>query len=479
MQPNQYDMIEPSDLQRIHEASLQVLQQTGLFVDHPEARDRLAEAGAKADTKDKRVCIPPEMVEKALQAAPKSFICAGRTSDYDMLVTSSPSQPPVARTVGGPLTLYDYSIGQSRPLSIQDCADLARLTDGLNQVHIMGGLTPQDIPQETYDIETLKVLLEYGRKHIWALTTDSTHLKYQLQMMEAVSGSLEELSRRPLCSGIVCILEPLSFPRDEIERLLLYSRYKLPVKVPLVPIVGASAPYTLAGTMVQTNAEALGSLVLLQTLCPGIPTWYYIIMETMEMRKGSFQMFNPEVMLILNGLFQLARSYKLPASSSSLIGSNTQAHQLMFERGTSLVMSTMSGVSEVGGVGGLGNGMMISPQLMAIDNEMIAFVKRYLQGFEISAETMAVEVIQRVGHSGKFLEDVHTLNHLRREARFKPVLFDWRPFLDQHEDPKTIFQRAQENIAGLREYHEVEPLDPEIQKELHAILAAAQKEFLG
>ncbi len=478
MQPNHYDMLSEQDVQQIHEASLQVLQETGLAVDHPEAREQLADAGAEVESNGNRVFIPADMVENAIQKAPKSFILAGRSAEYDMLVSSGISHAPVARSVGGPLNYFDFSNHQSRQLTIHDCADLARIVDALPNLNICGGLSPQDIPQQTYDIETLKILLEYGRKHIWALTTDSANLKFQLEMMEVVSGGSFELQQRPICSGIVCIIDPLYFPRDEIERLLLYGRYNLPVRVPLVPMVGANSPYTLAGTMVQTNAEALGSLVLLQTLCPGIPTWYYVIMETMEMRRGSMQLFNPEVMLLLNGLYQMARSYQIPAVASALIGSNCQSQQIMFERGTSLLMTALAGVSEIGGVGGVGNGMMISPDLLAIDNEMIAFVKRYLEGFEISPDTLAVDAIHRVGHSGKFLEDIHTLNHLRKEVRFRPILFDWRPFLEQQADEKTIYHRAQERIAAIRQDHEVEPLEPEQQKELHAILAAAQKELL-
>ena len=186
-------------------------------------------------------------------------------------------------------------------------------------------LSPQDIPIKTYDIETLKVFLENGRKHIWALTTSSENLKFQLEMMEVVSGSKEALTQRPICSGIVCLIEPLSFPKDEVERLILYSKYNLPVRVPLAPMVGGNAPYTLAGTLVQTNAEALGSLVLLQTLCPGIPTWYYVIMETMDMRNGSLQMFNPEVMLLYTAILQMARFYELPAACPHGIGSIPRA----------------------------------------------------------------------------------------------------------------------------------------------------------
>lgn len=475
MQPSHYNMLDTEDVEQIHDASLQVLQNTGLAVDHQGARKKMADAGARLRGDSNRVFISREMVESALDLFPKSFICAGRTPDYDVTVTSSSNRAPYARTAGGPLNIYNFSTNKFRSLTLDDCVEITRLVDGLPLVNIVSTLSPQDIPIKTYDIETLKVFLENGRKHIWALTTSSENLKFQLEMMEVVSGSKEELTQRPICSGIVCLIEPLYFSEDEVERLILYGKYNLPIRVPLAPMIGGNAPYTLAGTLVQTNAEALGSLVLLQTLCPGIPTWYYVIMETMDMRNGSLQMFNPEVMLLYNAILQMARFYGLPAACPSGVGSNAQAHQIMFERGSSLISNFLAGVSEIGAIGGLNNGITISPELIVIDNELFSFAMRFFEGFDINAETMALDAIHRQGCKGRFLEDDHTFQHLHREMRFKPMLFDWQPIVEQAIEEKTIFQRARETLNKINQTHEVPPLDADKQKELNLIMASAKK----
>jgi trimethylamine--corrinoid protein Co-methyltransferase len=475
MQPNYYNMLDTKNVERIHDESLQVLKNTGLAVDHQEARKKLADAGARLEGDSNRVFISKEMVETALDLFPKSFICAGRTPDYDVTVTNSSNRIPCTRTVAGPLNIYDFSKNKFRTLTKDDCVEIARLVDGLPLLNMVSTLSPQDVPLNTYDIETLKVFLENGRKHIWALTTSSENLKFQMEMIEVVSGSKEELVQRPICSGIVCLIEPLFFPEDEVERLILYGKFNLPVRVPLAPMIGGNSPYTLAGTLVQTNAEALGSLVLLQTLCPGIPTWYYVIMESMDMRNGSLQMFNPEVMLLYNAIFQMARFYGLPAACPSGVGSDTQGHQIMFERGTSLISNALAGVSEIGAIGGLNNGMMISPELIVLDNEMFSFVRRFLEGFDINAETMALDAIHRQGCKGRFLEDDHTFQFLHREMRFKPMLFDWQPIVEQAIEEKTIFQRARDTLKKIQQTHEVPPLDANKQKELNLIMASANK----
>jgi len=476
---NFYHILTDEKLSQIHEATIEILEKTGLRIDHPVALEKLAAAGAQVDKARQRVYLSYDLVEQALKTAPKSFTCAGQTPEFDFLAgKTGQDQMPSFRTVGGAINLFNLSTNESRPIGIKDCGDMAHLVDGLENLNILGALTPQDIQLETYDIETLKIMLEKGRKHVWALTTDSKNLKYQLEMMEAVAGGRQALSKRPICSGIVCLIAPLYFPFDEIERLLLYGDYNLPVRVPLTPIIGANAPYTLAGTITQTNAEALGSLVVLQTLCPGIPFWYYALVQSMDMGKGYTQFVNPEIMLVETALMQLARHYGLPAATSPVMGNSCQAHQIMFERGTSLTMTALAGINEVGGVGGIENGLTTSPELVVIENEIIAYVKRLLEGVDINQETMAVEVIIRDDHKGKYLEDPHTFNYLRKEARFKPSLFDGRPLLEWQKDPRTIIDRAVEKMAAIMNNHRVPPLEEKLTQELDRILKTAKKQLV-
>lgn len=475
---NFYGLLTGEALGQIHEAALEVLEKTGLRMNHPVALEKLAAAGAHVDRARQRVTLSQALVEQALKTAPKSFICAGRTPEFDFQAgRTGQGQMPSFRTIGGAINFYNLKTNKARPISIKDCADMAFLVDGLENLNTLGALTPRGIQLETYDIETLKIMLENGRKHIWALTTDSKNLKYQLEMMAAVAGSRQALRNRPICSGIVCLITPLNFPFDEIERLLLYGDYNLPVRVPLTPIIGANAPYTLAGTITQTHAEALGSLVVLQTLCPGIPTWYYTLVQSMDMVKGHTQFVNPEVMLVQTALLQLARHHDLPAATSPVIGNNCQAHQIMFERGTSLTMSALAGINEIGGVGGIENGLSTSPQVTIIDNEIISYVKKLLDGVDINPDTLAAEVIIRDDHKGKYLEDPHTFNHLRKETRFKPSLLDGQSFIEWQKDPKTIIDRAEEKKLAVMNHHTVPPLEEKLTQELDRILKTAKKEL--
>jgi len=471
-----YDLLSSDEIQMVHEASLEVLQSTGLRLNHPVAMEKLSAAGAKIDVAKEQVRLPAKMIEKALETAPKTFVCAGRSPEFDVVVSPGSAAMPLVRSVAGSINHYDLITNEYRPITLQDCRDIAQLVDALENMDIAGCLVPNDVSSKVYDLYALKVMLEGGRKHIWALPKDSRNLKYQLEMMKAVAGGGEALRQRPVCSGIVCLIEPLHFPNDEIERLLLYAEYNLPVKVPLVPLFGANAPYTLAGALTHTNAEALGTLVLLQTLCPGIPTWYYMLLSEMEMAKGTANYLNPEIMLIYSGMIQLARHYGIPSCSSPFVTTDCQIHQIMFERSAALAMYALSGVSEIGGAGSVDGAIAMSPLLLVIDDEMAAYMRRIMKGFEISQERLAVEAINRVGHKGSFLEDPHTLQFLHQERRFKPTLLDWRPYETWSKDGNTIVDRARDKIKHIKATHEVPPLEEPLQRELDHILQAAEKE---
>ncbi len=197
----------------------------------------------------------------------------------------------------------------------------------------------------------------------------------------------------------------------------------------------------------------------------------------MDMRKGVTGSTNPETLLILSALCCMARQYGVPSIGTGMISSGYQPHQTMLERGTGITALALSGVSELGGVGGLDGGKMVSPLSIAIDHEFIGFIKRILKGIEIDTDTMATDAINRVGFGGNFLEDLHTLNHLRGEERFTPSLLTTKPYAACKEDPRTIYDRAGDQIDRIMEHHEVPPLELGLQKELDAILTAAQKEL--
>jgi trimethylamine--corrinoid protein Co-methyltransferase len=372
----------------------------------------------------------------------------------------------------------EFTNNQSRPVTLNDCRDTAQMIDGLKNTAFAATQTPCDASLPVYDIQALKAMLESGREHIWALTSNSVNLAYQLEMMLAVVGSEAALAERPICHGIVTVLEQFRFPHDEIERLLLYGRYRIPVKVPICPMMGANAPATIAGTMVQANAGAVASVVLIHYLCPRTPTWYYFFIQTMNKRTGENIFMNPEIVLCSLGLIQMARHYQLPAAPSSFETTGARLEDMVFGNGMSLNLFALAGAFENAGTGCVDMSLGISKQGLVIGDDMWGHTKRLLEGFIDEPDAFALDAIKRVAvGSGEYLSDEHTFQFLRKEAQFVPDVLVNIPYAAWCNNPKSLAQEAQERVNDLLENHIVPPLDEALQKELDRIELAAIKQI--
>jgi len=469
-----YNVLTDDQIKRIHEASLAVLEKTGVFLDHPKAQEILAGQGARISDDKKRVFFPRDMVEKMLQKTPASFVCGARDSRFDLDMKLGNLY---MRQVGGPISLFDMRHSKSTPMTFQDNMNAAILINELPHIDISSCMTPQDINPATYDIAVVKGLLENSRKHFWALTVHSSHLKYELEMAAIVAGGREALKKRPLFSGIFCVIDPLRYPHDELERLFLYGQYNIPVRVPITSLVGANAPYPLAGAMTQINSEFLSSVAIVQALCPGLGLWYYTLLQVLDMKSGRSVANGPELMLLYAASAQMARYYNVPSTFSSGTLTDTQAHQAMYHYGSTQTMGTLMGITEQGGAGSVQAASFYSHQAMVLINESMGYLKTLAKGLEMDEEALAVEDIEASMDKGEYISSKLTIKYLRKEKHFVPELMDWRQLPNWEEKPDTIVERAEERVQKILKEAEPLPLDPEVRKELDSLMGAAGKQF--
>lgn len=473
-----YQVLSDEQVLNIHELTLDILENTGFSVPHKDALDILAQAGATVDFDTQRVCFPGTVVESALKKMPKAFVCGGRDPEFDFRVAFD--APPVCRSTGGAVNLMDFTVNENRPVTLQDCREIAHIIDGLSHTAFAATQTPCDAPLAVYDIAVFKAMLESGRKHIWALVSSAENLRFQIEMMLAVAGSGKALRERPVSHGIVTVLAPFHFPEEEIDRLLLYGEYNIPVKVPVVPMMGTNAPTTITGALVQSNAEAVGSAVLIHLLCPGTPTWYYFFIQAMDKRTGGNIFMSPEIMLCSLGLIQMARYYRLPAAPSSFETTGGRLEDILFTNGMSVSLFALAGAFENASTGCVDMSMGISKQGLVIGDDIWGHTLRLLDGFNAEPGAFALDAIKRVSTGpGHYLTDAHTRQYLRKENQYVPDLFRYRTFNTWSQDPKTLAREAQDRVDHLLKYHTVPPLEPGLQKELDRIAAAAAKKKRG
>ena len=468
-----YDVLSAQEILNIHEASLTVLEKTGIALNHPKAREALAGHGAKVSNDGKRVYLPQSLVEKMLALAPREFLCAARDPRYDMRMKLGQS---FTRQGGGPILMYDMRDCGSRPLTMADAVDSARLINGLQHINAPSTMSPQDIEVTTYDVATVKMMLENTHKHFWALTVGADHLRYELELAAASVGGRENLKKRPVLSGVFCVIAPLRFPADEIDRLILCGEYGVNVMTPLTVLMGGSAPYTMAGSLTQMNAEFLAAVSIAQALCPGIGQWYYTLLQLMDMKSGRSLTHGPELMLMSAAGAQLSRFYGLPSLANTLLSGDCQPHQVMYQYGINILMGLLSEVTFQAGAGSLECGNLYSHQALVIIDEMLDYLKFFKKGLEVTPETLAVEDIAATSEKGEYLSSKLTMKYLRKEKRHLPGIMSYPLLTQWTDDPATIIDRAEARVGKiLSESPGESVLPPEIIRELDKIMSAATK----
>lgn len=472
------EILSVSDMKRIHCCSQAILEQQGVRIEHEQALRSLADAGADVDFQKKLVCFPAELVERSLANVPKTIRLAGRDPEFDRELNAESDF--LVRCLSGPgLVPQDRGPG-FRKATLQDQQKIAIIADGLPSIECSGMLSLQDVPGETADLFAAKSLLEHSRKHFMSLSLGSKNMRYLVEMQLAVRGTRQAMIQRPLFHGLICPISPLYYPADEIEKVKAWAEHRLPLVVAVEIMLGATAPVSLAGALVQGNAEVLAAMALVQTLYPETPMFYYCFPSLTDMRSGKTRSGGPENMLLVAALSRLGtRLYGLPTECPGLVADGADPGAVMFEKGYGAAVAALSGANLLSGAGGLNRETAISLKQLVIDDEIIAYTRRLSSGFRINLETIGLEAVQRVGPRGNFLADEHTWAHFRNEIRFYPSLLDSGGALDPALEQDGLLARAGEKLEQMLKNHDELSLDRSVVRDLEGILKSAVRDIAG
>jgi trimethylamine--corrinoid protein Co-methyltransferase len=273
----------------------------------------------------------------------------------------------------------------------------------------------------------------------------------ELKMAAASVGGVENLKKRPVVSSIFCVIAPLRFPADEIDRLILCGEYGVNVMTPLTVLMGGSAPYTVAGCLTQMTAEFLGAVCLCQALCPGLGQWYYTLFQYLDMKTGLSLTHSPELMFLACAGAQLSSFYGLPSLANTLLSGDCQPHQTIFQYGVNILTGLLTGVTFQVGAGSLECGNLYSHQSLVIIDEILDYLKAFMRGADINQETLAVQDIIDQAEKGEYISSKLTMKYLRKERHHSPDLMVC-PSLSAHlENPSDILDRAGEKCRRILE----------------------------
>lgn len=458
------------EIEAIHNASLEVLEHSGMKVMSEKALDILKEAGAKVDYVGNRVTIPRKLVEEALRRAPKAIKYCARNPKYDFVLNK---QEPHFCADGSPPFIIDGETGERRYSTNEDIARCAVIADYLEHVHVVWRMaTAMNVPEPMQNIVGMYTCLSNTEKHFEGGMSSAKQAQYHIEIAAAIVGGREELKKRPIISAIECPFSPLTYEKGIMEASIELAKAGVPVVIYTMPMVGATGPATLPGAMVVNNAEFLGGLAILEFASPGAPVVYAIDVSTMNFKTGS-GCGSPERSLMDVGLAQLAYRYGLPTEREASWGSaRTLDAQAGYSKAISLIACMLATPDIILGLGGLADGTC--PEAMVFDNAIMDYALRFTQGFEVDDGGLAVDIINKVGPGGNFLGEKHTLEHFRERWIPKLSVDSFETW--QKKGSKSIAQVSKEKTEEILATHKPEPIPEDIERKISEILKRAEAE---
>ncbi|MFV2038611.1 MAG: trimethylamine methyltransferase family protein [Acidimicrobiales bacterium] len=459
--------VSDDELEAIHQASLNVLANTGIEFLLPEARSFLREAGAAVDEETLRLRFDPEMVAEYVAKAPREFTLHGRSPERNVRVGGDWIVFGPVASAPHVVTLDGRRIAGNR----EEFQGLVKLTHVLNTLHsYVGGypVEPIDIHASIRHLEATYDMLTLSDKSISVYSLGRQRNIDAIEMVRIVRGIDEEtLQREPSIQTVVNANSPLRYDTPMLEGILEMSARNQVVTITPFTLAGAMAPITIAGAMVQQNAEALAGITLTQAVRAGAPVVYGGFTSNVDMRSGAPAFGTPEYAKACLVGGQLARRYGLPYRSSNVSASNAVDAQAGYESVWALWGAVMGGANVLmHGAGWMEGGLHASYEKMVIDADLLNMVSAFLEPLDVSAESLAVDVIDEVGPGGHFFGTDHTQARYKTEF-YSPMVSDWRNWETWEEagSPRAD-QRANAMARELIASHEPPPLDQDIQAEL-------------
>jgi trimethylamine--corrinoid protein Co-methyltransferase len=467
MKTARFEVLSQAEVERIHAASMEILAEVGIKVNYKKARNIFREAGAEVDEETLAVKLPEKLVRWAMDQAPKQFSLYGINAEFCLDIGPDQSEPIFAG-LGTPTRIIDLNDGAVRMASKQDMIDHIILINACENIHnSQMDIWPDDILMTTIHSEAIWAWAHNSRKPYGMGCYGYLPTWDMMRMMAIAVGDKEELQKRPRFFAICSVVSPLQMDQAQAEGLLICAEYGQPVTCAPEAIAGTTAPVTLAGLVAQENAAILAHITLAQIFRPGTPVMYGTVSTTANMRYGTVTLGSPETGLITAASAQMARYYGLPIRS---VGGSTDSKredlQAGFERMGTLLPAVLAGVNLITCAGTLDSTMLESHALLMLDDEICGAALRLARGIEVTDETLALDLIKKVGYSGNYITAKET-NKLYRKELFIPTMFSREPYETwEKEGSKLAIDHARERAQVVLAKHQPREVDPAIEKEL-------------
>jgi len=414
-----YRPLTPEQVDRIHQASLDILEQIGLSYtpDQGEVVDILASAGVGVDTRERRLRFGRRLVAESLACAPQSLILYSRDGQNDVELAGDQVH---FGNGGTTTTILDLENGLARPSVLDDLFQIARLVERLKNVDVfIRPVTPTELAPDRYDVNICYAALQGTRKHVLMGIFDHSQTNEVIDLAALLAGGLDRLQARPFISIYTSYgLSPLQQSYGPTQILYSAVMKRIPISISSAPMSGMTAPITLAGTLTLTHAEVMSGLVMAQIFNPGAPVMYGGLPSKADMHSSNFAGGAIEAGMMNAAIHQLAKHIGIPnASSCGMSDSKLPDSQASWESSSLVLAAALGGTNLIrhAAAGILEHVLSISLEQMVMNDEMIGRTRRLLEGIAVDDEHIGLETIHQVGPGGTFLTTPQTMKHMRTE----------------------------------------------------------------
>jgi len=471
------EILSAEQIERIVDGAYRVLEEAGLEIRSAEAREYYRRAGALVDEATEMVRMGRELVEAQLAHAPERFVLHSRDPGRhlhvgDNIVNFGP--------ISGAPNLSDMESGR-RYGDLEGFRNILRLTHTLGVLHWQGGIVvePVDIPVPVRHLQIFQAHIEYANI-VWAARGVGGVQAYDAIAMSAIEHgcSIEELASRPTLLTVTNVNSPRRVDAEILDCIMVLARHGQCVVITPFTLMGAMAPITLAGALVQQTAEALGVITLLQLVRPGAPCVMGCFTSNVDMRTGSPAFGTPEYVHAVIASAQIGRRLKLPVRTSAVNASPVVDAQSTYETAFSLQAAILSHSHLINhACGWLEGGLTASYEKVVVDAELLRNWAAILKPVQFSDDDLAVEAIKEIPVGGHFFGSSHTLARYET-AFYRPLLSDWSNFENwQDAGSRTATQRATALWKKLLAEYVPPPIDPAVKEAIVAYVARRTEEI--
>ncbi|MBN1537772.1 MAG: trimethylamine methyltransferase family protein [Anaerolineales bacterium] len=407
------ELLSQEEVERIHGAALEILENVGLLVRNEKARKIFTKHGCNLDTETNLVKFPPAVIEEFRKLTPPKFTFRGRDPKFDRTI---PDDAPIIVTASSAPNLIDPITRIERRSTSEDIARIAFLINELPGYDVFSISTlADDAPAGQFTLSRLYPALKNCLKPIRSTATDEADAENVLQMLYLIAGGEAAYHERPFLTHHFCpVVAPLVMDVASTDMIIYFSEKQLPVYPSIVPNAGLTSPMSLAATLAQGCAEFLASDVLMQMVHPGTPLIFSTLGTVADLRTGAYASGGIECGMLHMAFAQMARFYNVPCGGYiGLTNSKINDAQSGYETGMSTVAGLLGGADMLNMAGLLDALKAFDFPKAVIDDEIALMLKRIKRGFEFSEENLAIDVIAEIGPGGTFMTHKHTIKRMK------------------------------------------------------------------